>query len=124
MNRIDPHNPFSTPIVAPETFFRLLSTTLLFGLVAMTPSAAMAAGGFSLPLIDTIGCQILKWMSGPLAVIIFLLVAVATFVVGIFAKMDWSKMLAIVVIYGLLQGLVSGALTMGFIKDAPAGCLG
>ena len=122
MKRLDPRTPFNS-LMAPETFFRLLFTTTFVGLAASAPSIAMAQGTFDLPLINTVGCAIIKWMSGPLAIIIFLLVTVATFVVGIFAKMDWSKILSIVVIYGLLQGLVSGALGLGVITPPP-GCLG
>jgi type IV secretory pathway VirB2 component (pilin) len=62
-----------------------------------------------------VGCDILNWMKGELAVIIFLIVAVVTIVVGMFARMDWSKILGAVVLYGILQGLATILLSSGAI---------
>ncbi len=120
MNRTDPRDPFASLTMSPQTFNRLLTVAVMLGLAA-APTLANAQT-FDLPLINTVGCAIIKWMSGPLAIIIFLLVVIATFVVGIFAKMDWSKILSVVIIYGILQGVVSGALSLGYINP-PAGCL-
>jgi type IV secretory pathway VirB2 component (pilin) len=120
MKRFDPRKPFAALVMSPETYFKILFTTAVLGL-ASAPSVALAAA-FDLPLISTVGCAIIKWMSGPLAIIIFLLVVIATFVVGIFARMDWSKILSVVIIYGILQGIVSGALSLGYINP-PTGCL-
>lgn len=85
-------------------------------LLLALPSLSFAASGFSLPFISGIGCDIVNWMKSELAIIIFLLVAVATFVIGLFAKMDWTKVLSIVVIYGILQGLATILLSTGTVQ--------
>ena len=85
-------------------------------ILLVLPSLSFAAGGFSLPFISGIGCDIVNWMKSELAIIIFLLVAVATFVIGLFAKMDWTKVLSIVVIYGILQGLATILLSTGTVQ--------
>jgi type IV secretory pathway VirB2 component (pilin) len=72
--------------------------------------------GFSLPFITGIGCDIVRWMKGELAVMIFVIVAIATFLIGLFAKMDWTKILSIVIIYGLLQGLIGILLSTNTIQ--------
>jgi hypothetical protein len=43
-------------------------------------------------------------------------VAVATLVIGQFARMDWTKILSLVVIYGILQGLASILLSTNTIQ--------
>ena len=96
------------PYIAPQTY--------VLALLLLMPAVSYAATGFSLPFITGIGCDVVKWMKGELAVIVFLLVAVATFVVGLFAKMDWTKILSIVVIYGILQGMVSILLSTNTIQ--------
>jgi type IV secretory pathway VirB2 component (pilin) len=116
-------NPFQRLVMSPQTFMRLSTAAAMLVLIALTPAAhAQSGGSFDLPLINTVGCAVIKWMSGPLAIVIFLMVTVATFVIGIFAKMDWTRILSVVIIYGILQGIISGALNLGVINP-PAGCL-
>lgn len=78
------------------------------------PGDAMAA--MSLPFIDGIGCNVANWLKGPLAIIVFVIVFIVTLVVGMFAKMDWGKIISVVVIYGLIQGFVSIMLSTGGIQ--------
>jgi type IV secretory pathway VirB2 component (pilin) len=99
----------------------LIPALLVLGIFMALPQAAFASD-FNLPIISTIGCKIVSWMQGPLSIVIFLLVAVSTIVIGMFAKMDWSKILSIVVLYGILQGLFSIVSSMGAIP-LPSGCL-
>lgn len=94
--------------------FDLLKALLLTALLLL-PVAATAAG-FSLPFITGIGCDVVRWMKSELAIIVFLLVAVATLVIGQFARMDWTKILSLVVIYGILQGLASILLSTNTIQ--------
>ena len=77
------------------------------------PAAAFAQ--FNVPIIDGVGCDIVNWMRGPLSILVFLIVAVSTFVIGLFAKMDWTKILTIIILYGLLQGLAGILLASGTI---------
>lgn len=72
------------------------------------PVFAQSTSGFdALTGSSGIGCTIVTWMKGPLAILIFVMVAVVTIVVGMFAKMDWTKILSIVVLFGILQGLAT-----------------
>jgi type IV secretory pathway VirB2 component (pilin) len=93
----------------------LAVTLMIASLLLLLPELA-AAAGFSLPFITGIGCDVVRWMKGELAIIVFLLVSVATFVVGLFARMDWTRILSIVVVYGILQGLASILLSTNTIQ--------
>lgn len=73
--------------------------------LAMMPALSFAA--FTLPMISGFGCEIVNWMKGELAIIIFLVVCVSTIIIGMFAKMDWTKILSIVILFGILQGLAA-----------------
>jgi len=91
------------------------STLKVAAIVAMLVAPMVSHAAFSLPVVTGVGCDILNWMKGELAVIIFLIVAVVTIVVGMFARMDWSKILGAVVLYGILQGLATILLSSGAI---------
>lgn len=81
--------------------------------LALIPNVSFAA--FTLPIVDGIGCDIVNWMKGELAVLVFLIVCVVTIVIGMFARMDWSRILAVVILYGILQGLAAILLSSGAI---------
>jgi type IV secretory pathway VirB2 component (pilin) len=93
---------------------KALAKGVTCALVAASPLVASAA--INLPIIDGVGCDVVNWMKGPLAILVFLIVAVATFVIGLFAKMDWTKILTVVIIYGILQGLAGLLLSNGAIS--------
>lgn len=79
---------------------------ILVALVA--PSAhAQAAGGFSVPFINEFGCNIVAWMKGPLAILIFIIVCVATLVIGMIAKMDWARIITVCVLFGIVIAMGS-----------------
>lgn len=85
-------------------------------LIAFASLPMTASAQFALPIVDGVGCDVVNWMRGPLAILVFLIVAVATFVIGLFAKMDWTKILTVVIIYGVLQGLAGLLLANGAIE--------
>lgn len=87
----------------------------LLTLAVMVPAVSFAAG-FTLPFVTGIGCDILNWMKGELAIIVFLVVTVTTIVIGMFARMDWAKILSIVVLYGVIQGLVGLLASTGYMQ--------
>lgn len=76
----------------------------------------MAHAAIDLPIITDLGCDVVNWMKGPLGIIVFMIVAVVTIVIGMFAKMDWTKILTIVILYGILQGLFGIAASTGFVN--------
>lgn len=85
-----------------------LARDVLIVALALLALPVFAQSGFdALTGSSGIGCTIVTWMKGPLAILIFVMVAVVTIVVGMFAKMDWTKILSIVVLFGILQGLAT-----------------
>ena len=58
-------------------------------------------------------------MQSTLAPIVLALVVVVTIVVGMFAKMDWSKILSVLILFGILMGLgkiLASAVEGGTVK--------
>jgi len=94
------------------------SSSVLAVLAAMLmmslPIEAMAQT-ITMPFIDGVGCQVANWMKGPLAVLVFILVLIATFIVGLITKMDWGRIITVAVVFGLIQGIVTLLLTSGRI---------
>lgn len=76
---------------------------LLTGLALLSEPAY--AQSISVPFIQEFGCSVVQWLRGPLAILIFILVCVATLVVGMISKMDWSRIIAVCVIFGILISL-------------------
>lgn len=63
------------------------------------------AADFGVDGFKELGCDVIAWMMGDLATIIFFIVVILTIVVGFFAKMDWSKILSIIILMGILKGV-------------------
>ena len=94
------------------------SKSLLVAIGTMATLLVMpseAAAAVSLPFIDGIGCTVVQYLKGPMAIVIFMIVLVSTLVVGMISKMDWGKIIGVVVIFGLLQGLGIILITSGMI---------
>lgn len=92
---------------------------ILVGLFFM-PIDAMAQA-FDVPFISGMGCSVANWMKGPLAIMIFVIVCIATLVVGLITKMDWGRMITVAVVFGIIQGFVSLLLSSGRVQLP--GCL-
>lgn len=94
--------------------------TLFAAMLLLAGDAAMAqtsgGGVFDLPLIRDFGCALIEWMTGTLAYVVFAIVVIITLVIGIFAKMDWTKILTVVIIFGIIQGLVAGSFKFGVVS--------
>jgi type IV secretory pathway VirB2 component (pilin) len=82
----------------------LAAALLGLGLALFTPGAAHAAT-IQIPFIQDFGCSIVQWLKGPLAILIFILVCVATLVIGMITKMDWARIISVCVIFGILISL-------------------
>jgi len=94
---------------------------LVFAFLMLTPGLSFAQSRFDLPVVTQIGCALVEWMSGPLAIVVFLLVVIATLVIGIFAKMDWTRILTVIIIFGIIQGLIAGSFKLG-VASQPQTC--
>ena len=78
---------------------------LAAAILLVMPEAAHAASGFEVPFVTDFGCKVVQWMKGPLAVLIFIMVVIATLVIGMITKMDWGRIITVAVIFGLVVAI-------------------
>jgi type IV secretory pathway VirB2 component (pilin) len=71
---------------------------------SVTPTAK---ANDSLPIVTGLACDMVRWMQGDLAVVIFCLVIVATLVIGMVGNVDWSKIISTCIIFAVVMGLLS-----------------
>ena len=79
---------------------------LLVGIAMLLPGSAHAAG-IQVPFIQEFGCSVVQWLKGPLAILIFVMVCVVTFVFGMITKMDWGRIITVCILFGVLIGMGS-----------------
>lgn len=102
----------------------VLCALLVLAVLALMPGAAHAqSNGFSVPFIQDFGCSVVRWMKGPLAILIFVIVIFATLVIGMIAKMDWAKIISVAVIFGIISAL-AGFLANNQYMQSMAGLSG
>lgn len=73
--------------------------------VSMARAADNAGGAIDTALISQFGCSIYDFLTGPIAIWAFVLVVIGTLLVGLLAKVDFSKIITVVVIFALIQGV-------------------
>lgn len=97
---------------------------MLVAFFALLQAQSAHAQGFSLPGFSQLGCTIMQWLTGELSMYIFFIVVIVTLLVGFFAKMDWAKILGVIVLFGLLKGVVTLFASSGFMRSAlPTNCI-
>lgn len=79
----------------------------MFALVLTTLPVDAMAQSFDVPFITQFGCKVIQWMKGPLAILIFVLVAISTLVIGMISKMDWSRIISVCVVFGIVISIGS-----------------
>ena len=93
----------NSPLKAALSFMLLVvllgSASSAFADLAI-PSATQSA--LSVPFIQDFGCSVIKYLKGPLAVMVFAGVLIATMVVGLISKMDWGRVVALCVLFGMI----------------------
>ncbi len=89
---------------------------LLLALAAVFPADALAQA-INVPFVSSFGCSIVQWMRGPLAILVFILVVIVTLVVGMISRMDWGRIIAVVVIFGVLVSLPSILSSSSYISN-------
>lgn len=102
---------------ANPTQLPILAAVLLTLIAFFMPTMAFAAGGFNVPFIQDIGCDVVSWLRGPLAIVVFVIVVAATLVVGMITKMDWGRIITVCIIFGVLLGLGSLLANSGYINN-------
>lgn len=95
------------------------TATLIAALLTAMPLEAMAQS-FDIPFITQFGCSVVKWMKGPLAILIFVVVVVATLVIGMISKMDWSRIISVCVVFGIIIGLGGVLANSSYFQAMPA----
>lgn len=102
-----------------QNFKTLMTATLVAALLAVMPIEAMAQS-FDIPFITQFGCSVVKWMKGPLAILIFVVVVIATLVIGMISKMDWSRIISVCVVFGIIIGLGGVLANSSYFQAMPA----
>ena len=100
------------------------ATWLLAGLLALlvallcAPDAAYAQQQqITVPFVQDLGCSVVQWLKGPLAILIFVLVCVVTLVIGMITKMDWARIISVCVIFGILISLGSILANSSYVQN-------
>jgi len=100
------------------------SDKVLVAFFTLLQAQSAHAQGFTLPGFSQLGCTIMQWLTGELSMYIFFIVVIVTLLVGFFAKMDWAKILGVIVLFGLLKGVVTLFASSGFMRSAlPTNCI-
>ena len=102
-----------------QNFKAVVTSTLVAALLTVMPLEAMAQS-FDIPFITTFGCGVVKWLKGPLAILIFVLVVIATLVIGMISKMDWSRIISVCVVFGIIIGLGGILANSSYFQAMPA----
>lgn len=95
-------------------------------LMASMPIDAMAqsmANSFDIPFITDFGCSVVKWMKGPLSILIFVVVSVATLVIGMISKMDWGRIISVCVVFGIILALGNVLSGSSYVTGKMQACL-
>lgn len=78
---------------------------------------AAAENEINSELLGKFGCSIYNFLTGPLAIWAFILVVVGTLLVGMIAKIDFSKIIVVVVLFALIQGIGTWAMGVDSIAS-------
>ncbi|EKD97326.1 MAG: hypothetical protein ACD_23C00967G0002 [uncultured bacterium] len=97
----------------------VVTATLVAALLTVMPLEAMAQS-FDIPFITQFGCSVVKWMKGPLAILIFVVVVIATLVIGMISKMDWSRIISVCVVFGIIIGLGGVLANSSYFQSMPS----
>lgn len=95
-------------------------------LVAFAGTAsAQNAGALDTAMLGSFGCAIYNFLTGPLAIWAFILVLVGTLLIGLIAKIDFSKIIVVVVVFALIQAIGTYVMSMDSVasKIGTASCL-
>lgn len=94
----------------------------VMGLAAATQAQAQTIDS---SMLGSFGCSIYSFLTGPLAIWAFILVVVGTLVIGLIAKVDFAKIIVVVVVFALIQAIGTYMMSVPSIsaKLGTASCL-
>lgn len=103
-----------------KTVSKFAATAL--GMVAATHAQAQQIDS---SMLGAFGCSIYGFLTGPLAIWAFILVVVGTLVVGLIAKVDFAKIIVVVVVFAIIQAIGTYMMSVPSIavKLGTASCL-
>ena len=92
---------------------------------AQEPAPAAAAAQIDSAMLGSFGCAIYNFLTGPLAIWAFILVVVGTLLIGLIAKVDFAKIIVVVVVFALIQAIGTYMMSINSIstKLGTASCL-
>lgn len=102
---------------ASSSRWALAALIMFLATMGFPPEAYANTTGFSAPFINDFGCSIVAWMKGPLAILIFIIVCVATLVIGMISKMDWSRIITVCILFGIVIALGSVLSNSSYIQN-------
>lgn len=112
-------SPVKAIFSKPSPVLQALAIMAVCMLLPAEAFAQVADGG--LTLVTGLGCKFVSLLRGPMAIVVFLVVCVATIFLGMVTKMDWAKIFGVVILLGILQGIVTILASTGML--IPAQCL-
>lgn len=112
-----PTNPNDVNEPGVWTFWLFVTIALVLTAVPVD-AMAQTSGGISIPFITDFGCKVVQLLRGPLAILVFILVCVATLVIGMISKMDWSRIIFVCVIFGVIVAFGSIMASSSYITSA------
>lgn len=88
-------------------------------------ASAQSGGALDTAMLGNFGCAIYNFLTGPLAIWAFILVLVGTLLIGLIAKIDFSKIIVVVVVFALIQAIGTYVMSMDSVasKIGTASCL-
>lgn len=102
---------------------RAFTAIVMIGFAAVAQAQSSSGGvGTTQSFISGFGCTLYKFFIGELAIWTFIGVVAATLLIGIIAKVDFAKLISVVVIFGILQGLGAFFANYAKIGSALQGC--
>jgi type IV secretory pathway VirB2 component (pilin) len=109
--------PAQLPLNSPAMWRRLLTVLAVLVLASSLLPLEAHAAAIEVPFIRDFGCSVVQWLKGPLAVLIFVIVCVVTFVMGMITKMDWGRIITVCILFGVLIGLGSIFSNSSYIQN-------
>lgn len=106
----------SNPVNVQSSARIFAAVALILALTMLIPTPAHAAN-ISVPFIQDFGCSVVQWLKGPLAILIFVIVCVVTFVFGMITKMDWGRIITVCILFGVLIGMGSILSSSNYIQN-------
>lgn len=96
-----------------------LGLLLLLLALLVLPAEVMAQPQqqITVPFVQDLGCSVVQWLKGPLAVLIFVLVCIVTLVIGMITKMDWARIISVCVIFGILISIGSILANSSYVQN-------